>query len=138
MTKFVKVLRYLWELPQNLLGFILFQIHSIDCYCMESPYGDARVLYSEKMKGGISLGRYIILPWKYREYGKGSFIEKTHKHEYGHTRQSLRLGWLFLLVIGIPSITWAWMHSTFKKFQTVDYYSFFTEKWADRLGGVKR
>lgn len=56
MTKFVKVLRYLWELPQNLLGFILFQIYSIDCYCMESPYGDARVLYSEKMKGGISLG----------------------------------------------------------------------------------
>ena len=107
------------------MGFTLFQIYSIDCYCMESPYGDARVLYSEKMKGGISLGRYIILPWKYREYGKGSFIEKTHKHEYGHTRQSLRLGWLFLLVIGIPSITWAWMHSTFKKFQTVDYYSFF-------------
>lgn len=26
----------------------------------------------------------------------------------------------------------------YKCFDTVSYYSFFTEKWADRLGGVKR
>lgn len=138
MGKVIKILKFLWQLPQNLLGFFLFQIYGVDCYCMEIPYEDVRILYSERMKGGISLGRFIILPWRYREYGKGSYIEKTHLHEYGHTRQSLYLGWLYLLVIGIPSITWAWMHSTFKKFQTVDYYSFFTEKWADRLGGVKR
>lgn len=138
MTKFIKFLRYLWQLPQNLLGFILFQIYSVGCLCKEEPYGDVRILYSERMRGGISLGQYILLPLRYRYYNKGSYIEKTHKHEYGHTRQSLYLGWLYLIVIGLPSITWAWLHSTFKRFKSVDYYSFYTEKNADKLGGVKR
>lgn len=138
MVKFITILKFLWQLPQNILGFLLFQIYSVDCLCMEISYKDVRILYSERIRGGISLGRYIVLPWRYREYKKGSFIEKTHKHEYGHTRQSLRLGWLYLLVVGVPSIIWAWLHSTFKRFQSVDYYSFFTEKWADQLGKVKR
>ena len=139
MKEFINFLRCLWELPQNLLGFILFQIYSVDCCCMEVPYGDARILYSERMRGGISLGRFIILPWRYREaYGKGSYIEKTHQHKYGHTRQSLYLGWLYLIAIGLPSLVWAWLHSSFKCFSGISYYDFFTEKWADRLGGVKR
>ena len=29
--------------------------------------------------------------------------EKTIKHEYGHQKQSLYLGWFYLLIIGIPS-----------------------------------
>lgn len=139
MKGFLDFLRLLWEFPQNLLGFVLFQIYSVDCRCMEAPYGDVRILYSERMRGGISLGRFIVLPWRYREaYGKGSYIEMTHRHEYGHTRQSLRLGWLYLIVIGLPSLLWAWAHSTFRRFQTIDYYAFFTEKWADELGGVRR
>lgn len=36
MTRFIKILRYLWQLPQNLLGFILFQIYSVDCLCLEA------------------------------------------------------------------------------------------------------
>lgn len=139
MKTFLNSLRYLWQLPQNLLGFILFQIYSVDCLCLEVPYRDVHILYSEKMRGGISLGQYIMLPWRYRgDYKTGSYIEKTIKHEYGHTRQSLRLGWLYLIIIGLPSITWAWLHSNFKRFSTVDYYSFYTEKNADKLGGVKR
>lgn len=137
MKEIINFLRLLWELPQCLLGFILFQFYGVDCQCMETPYGDVRILYSERMRGGISLGRFIILPWKYR-YNSSSYVRDTISHEYGHTRQSIYLGWLYLLVIGIPSITWAWLHSSFKCFDTVSYYSFFTEKWADRLGGVKR
>lgn len=137
MKEIINFLRLLWELPQCLLGFILFQFYGVDCQCMEAPYGDVRILYSERMRGGISLGRFIILPWKYR-YNSSSYVRDTISHEYGHTRQSIYLGWLYLLVIGIPSITWAWLHSSFKCFDTVSYYSFFTEKWADRLGGVKR
>lgn len=137
MKELINFLRILWELPQNLLGFILFQIYSVDCQCMEAPYGDTRILYSERMRGGISLGRIIILPWKYR-YNSSSYVRDTISHEYGHTRQSLRLGWLYLIVIGLPSLMWAWAHSTFKRLQEVDYYSFYTEAWADRLGGVKR
>ena len=137
MKEIINFLRLLWELPQNLLGFILFQVYSVDCQCMEAPYGDVRILYSERMRGGISLGRFIILPWKYR-YNSSSYVRDTISHEYGHTRQSLYLGWLYLVVIGLPSLLWAWAHSAFRRLRTVDYYSFWTERWADRLGGVKR
>ncbi len=137
MDKIIKTLWYLWELPQNLLGLILFRLYSAGCMCREAPYGDARVLYSERMRGGISLGRHIILPWKYL-WNSSSYVRMAHGHEYGHTVQSRRLGWLYLVVIGLPSLTWAWAHSTFKRLQSVDYYSFWTEKNADELGGVKR
>lgn len=137
MKGLLDFLRILWELPQNLLGFILFQVYSVDCRCMEAPYGDARILYSERMRGGISLGRFIILPWKYRN-NSSSYVRDSVSHEYGHTRQSLYLGWLYLVVVGLPSLLWAWAHSTFRRLQEVDYYSFFTEKWADELGGVRR
>ena len=137
MKEIINFLRLLWELPQCLLGFILFQFYGVDCQCMEAPYGDVRILYSERMRGGISLGRFIILPWKYR-YNSSSYVRDTISHEYGHTRQSLYLGWLYLIVIGLPSLLWAWAHSTFKRLQKVDYYSFYTERIADKLGGVRR
>lgn len=130
-------MRLLWELPQCLLGFILFQFYGVDCQCMEAPYGDVRILYTERMRGGISLGRFIILQWKYR-YNSSSYVRDTISHEYGHTRQSLYLGWLYLIVIGLPSLLWAWAHSTFKRLREVDYYSFYTERWADDIGGVRR
>lgn len=137
MKEIINFLRILWELPQCLLGFILFQFYGVDCQCMEAPYGDVRILYTERMRGGISLGRFIILPWKYR-YNSSSYVRDTISHEYGHTRQSLYLGWLYLIVIGLPSLLWAWAHSAFRRLRTVDYYSFWTERWADRLGGVRR
>lgn len=137
MKEIINFLRLLWELPQCLLGFILFQVYSVDCRCMEAPYGDVRILYSERMRGGISLGRFIVLPWKYRN-NSSSYVRDAIGHEYGHTRQSLRLGWLYLIVIGLPSLLWAWAHSTFKRLQEVDYYSFYTERNADKLGGVRR
>ena len=139
MDRLINILRFLWELPQNLLGIVLFRIYSAGCDSLETTYGDARVLYSGRMRGGISLGRHIVLPWRYRiAYGRGPYIEMTHRHEYGHTVQSRRLGWLYLVVVGLPSITWAWAHSTFRRLGTVDYYSFYPERWADELGGVER
>lgn len=137
MKEIINFLRILWEFPQSLLGFILFQVYSVGCHCMEAPYGDVRILYSERMRGGISLGRFIILPWKYR-YNSSAYVRDTISHEYGHTRQSLYLGWLYLIVIGLPSLLWAWAHSTFKGLQEISYYDFYTEKNADKLGGVRR
>ncbi len=137
MKEIINFLRILWEFPQSLLGFILFQFYGVGCQCMEAPYGDVRILYSERMRGGISLGRFIILPWKYR-YNNSAYVRDTISHEYGHTRQSLCLGWLYLVVIGLPSLLWAWAHSTFKRLREVDYYSFYTERWADDIGGLRR
>jgi hypothetical protein len=76
MKEIINFLRLLWEFPQCLLGFILFQVYGVDCQCMEAPYGDVRILYSERMRGGISLGRFIILPWKYR-YNSSSYVRDT-------------------------------------------------------------
>ena len=136
MKDFIKVLLYIWQLPQNLLGLLLFRWYG-HADAIRGEHRGAKVLYSQKMRGGISLGKRIILPLKYAGLSN-SYVRLTLDNEWGHTRQSLYLGWLYLPIIGIPSITWAWLHSSFKSFGTISYYSFFTERWADRLGGVRR
>ena len=119
---FLSVLLYVWQLPQNILGEVLAL-----CYGAGKgrDYRGVKMHYSNTIPGGISLGRHIILNDRYRH------DDKEKKHEWGHTRQSLLLGWLYLFVVGIPSIIWASRHRR-------DYFSFWTERWADRLGGVKR
>lgn len=117
-------LLYLWQLPQNLLGLLLRAI----CRGTDTDYEGALVRRSQKMQGGISLGRYIVV----NRYAS----RKTIMHEYGHCRQSQMLGPLYLLVVGLPSILHAWLHDCGKAGKT--YYHFFTERWADRLGGVER
>ncbi len=117
-----KLLLYLWSLPQNLLGLLLRQIYKGN----DSQYEDAIVRRSVKMQGGISLGKYIIInQWS----GK-----KTVQHEYGHCIQSKYLGWLYLVMIGLQSI----LHAALCKCKNHNYYDMWFEKWADKLGGVKR
>ena len=57
-------------------------------------------------------------------------------HEYGHTIQSLILGPLYLIVMGIPSTLWGFLPSLSRKRKKsgLSYFSFFTEKWANQLG----
>lgn len=130
-------LLYLWQLPQNVVGLVLLMWYESNPLTLMRDYKDVHVFYASEMRGGISLGRYIILPYRY-SYVETEDVRQTHDHEWGHTRQSLYLGWLYLIVIGLPSLTWAWLHTSFRYFAAKDYYSFYTEKWADRLGGVKR
>ena len=68
----------------------------------------------------------------------GSKYELTVRHEHGHQIQSKILGPLYLLVIGIPSLIWAWLYGPVIKYTRNGYYRFYTEKWADKLGEVKR
>lgn len=117
-----KALLYIHQLPQNLAGLVLRLIYKGN----DSEYKDAVVRRSLKMQGGISLGRYIIVS---QFAGK-----KMVKHEYGHCLQSRRLGWLYLIVIGLPSI----LHAGLCRCRRHSYYDFFTERWADKLGGVTR
>ena len=122
----MRMLRFIHELPQNCLGLLLRLIYRGN----DSEYKDVVLRRSLKMQGGISLGRYIIVSQFARE--------TTVMHEYGHCLQSRRLGWLYLLVIGLPSIVWAGLYGTVVKRTRNGYYRWYTEKWADRLGGVKR
>ena len=122
-TDMKKVLLYVWQLPQNLIGLLLRLFWKTE---FKIEYKDKTIRVCSKFPSGISLGETILLK---------NAIPVDIKHEYGHTRQSLYLGPLYLFVIGIPSILWAATYKLFKK----DYYtSFYTEIWADKLGGVKR
>ena len=123
-----QIILTIWQLPQIIVGDFVQAIMAGNCVCV---WKNNRVyIYSQKMRGGISLGNVVILNTHYFNDGD----EKTEDHEYGHARQSLYLGPLYLLVIGIPSILWA----AFYNGTAYGYYQFYTEKWADRLGNVIR
>lgn len=131
MNKILKYLLKVWELPQNLLGAIVKKIYKAQFY---ASYEDAEV-YVWNVSGGLSLGKYIFIPFEVDTpmlYGVQQYI----KHEYGHSVQSKILGWLYLLVIGLPSIIWAGCFDWYRVKYKVSYYKFYTEKWADHLGGV--
>ena len=127
MKKFIDILLYIWQLPQNLLGLLLVLIlQPEEAYDMDG----CRLYYATRMRGGISLGRYVIVRSWMKDY-----TGNTERHELGHAKQSRMLGWFYLFVIGIPSLLWAaWWNEGRNK----SYYAFYTERWADTLGGVNR
>ena len=86
-----------------------------------------RFVGAENMYGGISLGNFV--------YFRPPLYKNMLLHEYGHCLQSRLLGPFYLIVIGLPSLLWAlWWHPG----RRIGYYDFYTERWADRLGGVNR
>ncbi len=123
-----KILLFLWQLPQNILGLLVILFTKAK-YCNKGCWVTTVGIF------GVSLGKYIIF---------GQVVNDTSlKHEQGHQKQSLHLGWLYLLVIGIPSFLgniWDrvvhrnWMICERKKW----YYNQPWEKWADELGNVNR
>ena len=131
-------LLYIWQLPQHLLGLLLIAFyrpsrkHVLD--------NGSIVFYAYRMIGGISLGKYSIVNGShYRENMQESLKRDTVRHEaIGHARQSLYLGWLYLPVVGLSSILWAALYGRIIPRTKNGYYQFWTEKWADRLGGVER
>lgn len=129
MKKFFEVLlqiiMIIWQIPQVLVGLILLAWYHKSLKLIRT-YRFVKV-YCCKIPGGISLGCFSLL-------NKYLCDEDSIKHEaIGHAKQSRILGPLYLLIIGIPSIFWA----RFGK-NGNDYYTFYTEKWADRLGGIDR
>lgn len=133
MKKFLRILYYIiqftWGLPQNLAGLaMLFKYRK----CPKEWYHGALIIYHYEAWGGISLGMFIIMngtkpaDWK----------ADTRIHEYGHTIQSLLLGPLYLLIIGIPSFIWCNTKRfiRLRKEQNVSYFSFYPERWANHLG----
>ena len=132
-----RALLLIWELPQNILGAFLFIFFAVFSDSVILDDDDPLEMYSPMMRGAISLGIFRVYAYKY--LGNGArYVELVRRHEKGHRKQSMMLGPLYLIVIGLPSLIWATLHSTVRRLGAVDYYSFYTERWADRLGGVKR
>lgn len=135
MEKFKWIVLWIWQLPQNLLG-LAFMLFLKPLRRVEMDIETIAAVYvSERMSGGISLGEYAYVS------RISSRDEKTIRHEgIGHPRQSRMLDPLYLLVIGLPSLLHAWLNGAIGccDRHPERYYHFYTEKWADRLGGVKR
>lgn len=123
-----KILHFLWGLPQNIIGLIVLFFTKLRGAKSEK-YKDALVT-RWRLGSGISLGMFIFV-------SKGAG-EKTIKHEYGHTKQSMVLGPLYLAVVGLPSFIWAGCFKKYRAKHNRSYYSLYCEKWADKWGGVDR
>lgn len=125
---FLQVILYIWQLPQNIAGLVVgFFLEGQTVPCGDNR---VRVRSTDKIAGGVSLGRYVYLA--------GTLTTSKYiRHELGHCAQSRLLGPLYLLVIGLPSILWAWARGWSETLSAFDYSAFYTEKWADRLGGVE-
>ena len=69
-------------------------------------------------------------------YTKEELSQRLLVHEYGHTIQSLLLGPLYLIIMGIPSTLWGFLpaYQKLRSEKQVSYFSFFTEAWANALG----
>ena len=125
-TVIINILLWTWCLPQTLLGFIVKIFTKKELIFVVNGVS----FYETKLKGGsVSLGKYILLS---KPQAKNDYIIK---HEYGHFKQSLMLGWLYLIVIGAPSFIWCKFFGNYRVKHNVSYYSFYTEKWANKLGG---
>lgn len=116
-----KAFMRVWCFPQNFIGALVCKFTKAEKHEGYYTYG---------LRNGVCLGEYIFIP-------KGA-NETYLKHERGHQKQSYILGWFYLLVIGIPSMVWNACFDWYRKKYNKSYYSFYTESWADKLGGVKR
>jgi len=130
LSLYIRISLFIWELPQILLAIMIIILLRRKIVKNES-YKRARIIYIKSFPGGISLGKYIILNEKH--YGR-KFLKK---HEYGHSIQSLYLGWFYLAVVGIPSIIRAFIWRSFK-LNLQDYYKGYPENWANRLGAIRK
>lgn len=118
---------FIWQLPQHIIALIYFGYLVMMCKDLgvDSRYKRAIVIPCI-MRGAVTLGNYVFV-------GLNSEYRKTVKHELGHTIQSKILGPLYLIVIGIPSITYCGLRRIFPLLRKKNYYDFYTEKWANNL-----
>lgn len=122
MRFLLSIVKWLWQLPQNVLALI---IEGVLCsYAVRGKKIEGKtVIYAFVLPAGMSLGNYIFLPSVVTS-------QRIINHELGHCRQSMLLGPLYLIVVGLPSLVHNIIHSICHKHGIVwDYYSFYTEKW---------
>lgn len=119
---------FLFEFPQNLMGYLAFVYYTKGKGQAFYKYNDAYVTHVNGRWGAISLSRYIFCDDVY-------FESTMVKHEYGHTIQSKKLLLFYLPVIGLPSLVWNKFFKGYRSRNRVSYYDFYTESWANTLGG---
>ena len=122
------IIKYVWQFPQMLAAWIWYLIRKKSI--LYNSIGNFYTVYVGANRGGVTLGDKIFISKCYH----GEYLNMVIAHESGHVKQSLYLGPLYLIVIGIPSILWAWSHRWIAPRKS--YYWFYTEAWANKLGGL--
>lgn len=122
------IIKYIWQFPQMLAAWIWYTIRKKTI--LYNTFGAFYTVYVGANRGGVTLGDKIFIS----RYYHGEYLNMIIAHESGHVKQSLYLGPLYLFVIGIPSILWAWLHKSIAPRKS--YYWFYTESIANKLGGV--
>ena len=125
-------INYVWQLPQNLLGMLYKDCISDNIITRVNCDATDYECYLTRNGGGITLGRYIFVNQNYKD------LSNVILHEIGHTKQSRILGPLYLIIIGIPSISWAGLRRLIPALKKINYYSFYTESWANKLMGLNK
>ena len=124
-----------WGFVQTLIGFIGFLSNRRSRHY----FYHGAVITEWDHPYSTSVGLFVFLssdPMRDRKKPDENAFSKTLVHEYGHTIQSLILGPLYMIVIGVPSSVW-FLTPGFRKYReekNVSYFSFYTEKWANFCG----
>lgn len=134
---FLRILTEIWQLPQHIIAYIIMLVNRKSIKPMTNNDCILYYLVDNLFNSGISLGNYIFLD------SDGYYNYTTVKHEHGHQIQSLILGPLYLIVIGLPSIigniVYRIKRMYFRKnYNPKLYYKQPWEAWADKLGRVTR
>lgn len=139
MKTWVKIRRWTWELPQTLVGAAIALLHK------EKPlrvieYADQKVYLYDKFNGGISLGYYSHIDWNAKDHNNNVVrrgLKTSVSHEaVEHGTQSKWLGPLYLPLMGLPSIIHCAIYVALGR--KWNYYNFYTERWADKIAGIRR
>lgn len=150
----MKIFAYLWQLPQTIATFIVWLIFRNRIVETSKHRGKTIFFIADNTFSAVSFGEFIFCNINRKK-------SETPDHEYGHSVQSLILGPLYLILVGIPSVFWnirdtLYANSVRKKMEKdpngfdynaywhfvnktiAHYYTRYPEKWADVLGNVKR
>ncbi len=130
------VLLFAWEFPQIIVGLGVYAWMKARRMVVHIETENYRV-FIETRTTGVSLGWFIF--WTPAGNRFAELTNDCRMHEYGHARQSVMLGPLYLFVVGIPSLLRViYSKLYFRKHHRhwPGYFSGFPENWADELGDV--
>ena len=129
-TFLFRLWQWTWGLPQTLLGAV------ICLACRKCPHErfHGAIVTHWKQSGSLGVGMFLFI-------GKSRSDDNRRQvmvHEYGHSVQSMILGPLFLIIMGIPSFLWCNLAPCrrLRREKGVSYYSFYPEKNANWLGAL--
>lgn len=121
-------IKWLWQFPQNMLALCIEGVLCEAAY-REGKVGGNTIIVNITLPSAMSLGDYLFV--------NPMSLPKSIQHECGHSKQSDILGPLYLIVIEIPSLLHNIVHYLCSKIGIKwNYYSFYTEYWANKLVGI--